>query len=83
MTRNTGTLDWALRAFVVAPVAITVAFIVGAGTIGGLMVFAVAEVVVATAARALCLSYSRRRDLDRPATASRRPTHLRGLEVET
>ena len=35
MTRNMGMLDRSLRAFLVAPAAITVALILGAGTVVG------------------------------------------------
>ena len=37
MTRNMGTVDRSLRAFVVAPLAIVVALVVGAGTLGGVI----------------------------------------------
>jgi hypothetical protein len=39
MARNMGTFDRALRAVVVAPVAVVVAFILGAGTLGGIILF--------------------------------------------
>jgi uncharacterized membrane protein len=42
MTRNMGTFDRALRAFVVAPVAIVVAFVLGANTLGGIILFVAA-----------------------------------------
>jgi hypothetical protein len=41
MPRNMGVLDRGLRTFVVAPVAIVVAFILGAGTVGGIILFVV------------------------------------------
>lgn len=57
MTRNMGTLDRGLRAFVVAPVAIAVALIVGAGTLGGIILFVVAGIMLASAATGFCPTY--------------------------
>ena len=57
MTRNMGVFDRSLRAFVVAPAAIVVAFIAGAGTVGGIILFAVAAVMLATSATAFCPAY--------------------------
>lgn len=58
MTRNMGTFDRSLRAFVVAPVAIAVAFIIGAGTVGGVILFAVAGIMLVTAGTGFCPSYT-------------------------
>ena len=58
MTRNMGTLDRSLRAFVVAPVAIVVALILGAGTLGGIILFVVAGIMLATAGTAFCPTYT-------------------------
>lgn len=58
MTRNMGTLDRGLRAFVVAPIAIAVAFVLGAGTIAGVILFVVAGIMLATAATAYCPTYT-------------------------
>jgi hypothetical protein len=58
MTRNMGTLDRSLRAFVVAPVAIVVALILGAGTLGGVILFVVAGLMLATAVTAFCPTYT-------------------------
>jgi hypothetical protein len=58
MTRNMGTFDRALRAFVVAPAAIVVALILGAGTPGGIIPFIVAGIMLATAATAFCPTYT-------------------------
>ncbi len=44
MTRNMGALDRGLRVFVVAPVAIVLAFVIGAGTVGGIILFVVAGI---------------------------------------
>ena len=58
MPRNMGALDRALRAFVVAPLAIVVALTVGAGTVVGVVSFVVAGVMLATAATAFCPTYT-------------------------
>ena len=58
MTQNMGTFDRVLRAFVVAPVAIVVAFILGAGTLGGVILFVVAGIMLATSATGYCPNYS-------------------------
>ena len=50
MIRNMGALDRALRAFVVAPLAIVLALIVGAGTVAGVILFIVAGIMLATSA---------------------------------
>jgi len=41
-----GVLDRSLRAFVIAPVAIAVAFIVGAGSVVGVVLFALPRLVI-------------------------------------
>ena len=58
MTRNMGTVDRSLRAFVVAPLAIGVALVVGAGTLGGVILFVVAGIMLATAATGFCPTYT-------------------------
>jgi hypothetical protein len=50
MIRNMGAYDRGVRAFVVAPIAIVVAFILGAGTIAGIVLFVLAGIMVATSA---------------------------------
>jgi hypothetical protein len=57
MIRNMGMLDRALRAFVVAPLAIVLALIVGAGTVAGVILFIVAGIMLATAATGFCPNY--------------------------
>lgn len=57
MTRNMGTYDRSLRAFVVAPVAIVVAFILGAGTLGGVILFVVAGIMLVTSGTGFCPNY--------------------------
>ena len=54
MTRNMGTFDRGIRAFVVAPAAIVVALILGAGTVGGIILFVVAGIMLATAITGFC-----------------------------
>jgi hypothetical protein len=58
MTPNMGILDRGLRAFVVAPVAIVVAFLLGAGTVAGVILFVVAGIMLATAVTAFCPTYT-------------------------
>ena len=57
MIRNMGTLDRGIRAFVVAPVAIVLALILGAGTVGGIVLFVVAGIMLASSATAFCPTY--------------------------
>ncbi len=58
MTPNMGILDRGLRAFVVAPVAIVVAFLLGAGTVAGVILLVVAGIMLATAVTAFCPTYT-------------------------
>ena len=58
MIKNMGTLDRSLRIFVVAPVAIVVALILGAGTVAGIILFVVAVTMLATAVTAFCPTYT-------------------------
>jgi Inner membrane protein YgaP-like, transmembrane domain len=57
MSRNMNTTDRALRAFLVAPAAIVVAFVVGAGSIAGILLFALAAIMLATSAVGFCPLY--------------------------
>ena len=54
MSRNMNTTDRALRAFLVAPAAIVVAFLIGAGSIAGILLFALAAIMLATSAVGFC-----------------------------
>ena len=45
MSRNMNNSDRALRTFLVAPAAIVVAFVVGAGSIAGIVLFALAAIM--------------------------------------
>lgn len=58
MTQNMGALDRSLRAFVVAPVAVLVGLLLGAGTVGGIVLFVVAGVMLVTAATGFCPTYA-------------------------
>ena len=58
MAPNMGILDRSLRAFVVLPAAIVVAFVVGAGSVGGVVLFVVAGIMLAAAATAVCPTYT-------------------------
>jgi hypothetical protein len=58
MIRNMGTLDRGLRAVVVAPAAIVAALIFGAGTVGGVILFVVAGIMLVSATAAFCPTYT-------------------------
>jgi Protein of unknown function (DUF2892) len=57
MSRNMGTLDRGLRAFVVAPAALAVGLILGVTTPGGVILFVVAGIMLATASTGFCPNY--------------------------
>jgi hypothetical protein len=57
MSRNMNNADRALRTFLVAPAAIIVAFVVGAGSVAGIVLFALAAIMVATSAIGFCPLY--------------------------
>jgi hypothetical protein len=69
MSRNMSKLDRALRGFVIAPIAIVLAVLVGAGSIGGIALFALAAIMLATGAVGFCPLYA----LFRFDTRGRRP----------
>jgi hypothetical protein len=58
MSRNMSNLDRGLRSFLVAPVAIVLAIIVGAGSIVGILLFALAAIMLATSAVGFCPLYT-------------------------
>jgi Inner membrane protein YgaP-like, transmembrane domain len=58
MSRNVSNLDRGLRSFLVAPVAIVLAIIVGAGSIVGILLFALAAIMLATSAVGFCPLYA-------------------------
>lgn len=55
--KNMGSLDRALRAFVIAPVAIAVAVALGASSIGGIVLVVVAGIALTTGATGRCPNY--------------------------
>jgi Protein of unknown function (DUF2892) len=58
MSKNMNGLDRGLRAFLVAPLAIIVALVVGAGSIFGIALFAIAAIMLATSAIGYCPLYT-------------------------
>jgi hypothetical protein len=57
LVKNMGSLDRALRAFAVAPAAIVAAFALGASSIGGIVLLAVAGIALVTGAAGRCPNY--------------------------
>ncbi len=57
LSKNVGGLDRALRALVIAPLAIVAAFAVGAASIGGIVLFVVAGIGLVTGATGRCPNY--------------------------
>ena len=58
MTRNMGGFDRGLRAFIVAPVAMVLGFLLGAGTVWGIVLFVVAGIMLATGTTGFCPTYT-------------------------
>ena len=58
MNKNMGTVDRALRVLVVAPAAIVVAFLLGVGTVGGIVLFVVAGIMLLTGLTGYCPTYT-------------------------
>jgi hypothetical protein len=58
MSRNMSNLDRVLRGFVVAPAAIVIALVVGAGSMGGIVLFTFSALMLATAAVGVCPLYA-------------------------
>jgi hypothetical protein len=54
---NMGTLDRALRAFVIAPAALIAALAIGVPSIVGIVLLAIAAIALATGAIGICPSY--------------------------
>jgi len=73
MSINMGSIDRRVRAFVVAPVAIVIAFVVGAGSVAGIVLLALAVVMLATSAVGFCPLYRVFRINTRPRSGSARP----------
>ena len=78
MTHNMGALDRRVRTFVVAPAAIVVAFIVGAGTIGGIILFGIAGIMLASSVVGFCPTYTVVGISTYPRGVHRVGHHLRG-----
>ena len=57
LVKNMGSLDRALRALVVAPIAIVAALALGASSIAGIVLIAVAGIALVTGAVGRCPSY--------------------------
>jgi hypothetical protein len=57
MNRNMGTLDRLVRLFVVAPVLIVLGFVLGAGSVLGIVAFVLAGIMLTTAAVGFCPAY--------------------------
>lgn len=57
LTRNMGTFDRAVRAFVIAPIAIGIALGLGATSMGGIVLLTVAGVALLTGATGFCPAY--------------------------
>jgi hypothetical protein len=57
MSINMGSIDRMLRVFVVAPAAIVVAIVVGAGSVAGIVLLAVATIMLVTATVGFCPLY--------------------------
>lgn len=58
MSKNMSKLDRRLRTFLVAPVAIVIAVLVGAGSVVGIVLFAIAAIMLATSAIDFCPLYT-------------------------
>ena len=78
MTQNMGALDRGLRVFLVAPAAIVAALLVGAGTLGGVILFFVAGIMLATSATGFCPTYTLLGISTHPRGLHRARRHLRG-----
>ena len=75
--KNMGALDRGLRALLVAPVAIVVALVLGAGTIVGVVLFVVAGIMLVTGATGFCPTYTVIGISTRPRGLHRTGQHLR------
>jgi Protein of unknown function (DUF2892) len=58
MSRNMSNLDRGLRTFLVAPIAIILAVVIGVGSIVGIVLFALAAIMLATSAVGFCPLYT-------------------------
>lgn len=78
MIRNMGTLDRGLRLAVVVSAAIVIAFVLGAGTLAGVILFAMAAIMLATATTGFCPTYVLVGISTHPHGVHRVGHHLRG-----
>ena len=58
MKRNMGKIDRAVRAFLIAPAAVIAALVIGAGGVLGIVLLAVAGIMLATSAVGFCPLYA-------------------------
>jgi hypothetical protein len=58
MHKNMSTFDRRLRGFLVAPLAIIIAFVVGVGSVAGILLVLVAAIMLATSAVGFCPLYA-------------------------
>ena len=58
MSRNMSTIDRGLRSFVIAPVAIVIAVLAGAGSLAGILLLVFAAMMLATSAVGYCPLYA-------------------------
>ncbi len=57
LTKNMGVADRSFRALVVAPAAIVAAILIGASSIGGIVLFVIAGIGIVTGATGRCPNY--------------------------
>jgi hypothetical protein len=77
-TRAVRTVRWLCWRHLHAPVAILAAFIVGAGSVGGIILFAVAGIMLVSSATAFCPTYTIVGISTYPHGVHRVGHHLRG-----
>jgi hypothetical protein len=73
MSVNMGSIDRLLRAVVVAPAAVVIAIVVGVGSVAGIVLLALAAVMLATSAVGFCPLYRVLRIDTRSCSRSARP----------
>ena len=81
MSHNMGSIDRGLRAFVVLPVAIVLAFVVGAGTVGGIILFVVAGIMLGSSTTGICPTYTLIGISTQPNGVHHVGHHLRGTHA--
>jgi Inner membrane protein YgaP-like, transmembrane domain len=58
MSKNMGLVDRGIRLLLVTPAAIVLAFVIGTGTVGGIVLFVVAGIMLATSSTGYCPNYT-------------------------